>query len=287
MKQDQPFDYLVVLDFEATCDTQKQPVPREVIEFPSVLLSMQTLEPVSEFSAFVKPHYHSKLTRFCTELTGIRQEQIDRAAAFPEVMKRHLDWLRAHGLPVETDGEGPSYALASCGDWDLGTMFPNQLRQCVPPLENIPLPYRRWVNIKRAFARWKGVSKAPGMTGMLRALGLDLVGHHHRGIDDCRNIASIVKALVERGEIINITTGISNAKHPPVTLTISKDRRSCRLTLERRSLKGLLVMASGCFKCQIRRAFHRDGRELLLDDHVFDLTSHTEVTVTDGRPFRE
>ena len=248
---------------------------------------MQTLEPVNEFSAFVKPHHHSKLTRFCTELTGIRQGQIDRAAGFPEVLKRHLDWLRAHGLPVETDDEGPSYALASCGDWDLGTMFPNQLSVCVPPLENIPLPYRRWVNIKRPFAHCKGVLKAPGMPGMMRTLGLNLVGHHHRGIDDCRNIARIVKALVERGQIINITTGISNARHPPVTLTILKDQGRCRLTLKRRSLKGLLSMASGCFKCEIRRAFRRDGRELLLDDHVFDLTSHTEIIVTDGRPFRE
>ena len=34
------------------------------------------------------------------------------------------------------------------------------------------------------------------MAGMLKALRLPLVGRHHSGIDDCRNIAAIVHALL-------------------------------------------------------------------------------------------
>jgi inhibitor of KinA sporulation pathway (predicted exonuclease) len=286
MKTDQPFDFLVVLDFEATCDDHNPPSPQEIIEFPSVLISMDTLAPVSEFRAFVKPQHHSRLTRFCMELTGIRQEQIDRAPSFPEVLKQHLDWLRAHRLPVETDETGHQYALVLCGDWDLGTMFPLQGRVCVPPLDRIPRPYRQWVNIKRLYAKWKGVAKTPGLRGMLRGLGMSLEGHHHCGIDDCRNIARIVKALVERGQAMEITSRISKSRHPPVSLAVSMDNQPrCSLMLEKRSLEALLGAASGVFGCHVVRAFHANGRELALDEHVFDLKSNTEIIVTDGRDF--
>ena len=38
------------------------------------------------------------------------------------------------------------------------------------------------------------------MAGMLEELKIPLVGHHHSGIDDCRNIAKICHALTLRGE---------------------------------------------------------------------------------------
>jgi hypothetical protein len=44
------------------------------------------------------------------------------------------------------------------------------------------------------------------MTGMLRGLGLTLEGRHHSGIDDCRNIANVVRALAQRGATLALTT---------------------------------------------------------------------------------
>ena len=49
--------------------------------------------------------------------------------------------------------------------------------------------------------------QASDMTSMLRGLGLMLEGRHHSGIDDCRNIANVVRALVLRGAVIECTTG--------------------------------------------------------------------------------
>ena len=37
------------------------------------------------------------------------------------------------------------------------------------------------------------------MAEMLDALGLPLEGHHHSGIDDCRNLANVVRAMLRRG----------------------------------------------------------------------------------------
>ena len=195
---DETLAYLIVLDFEATCDSPERPSPQEIIEFPSVLLTTKTLEVVDTFEAFVRPYHHPVLSPFCRALTGIRQEEVDRGSLFNDVLAEHLAWLNSHGLPLTEDAAGPSYTFVTCGDWDLATMLPAQCHAAVPPIDLVPWPYRRWINIKRVFRAVCG-QKPNGMTGMLRALGLDLIGRHHRGIDDCHNIARIVRALLERG----------------------------------------------------------------------------------------
>ena len=56
-----------------------------------------------------------------------------------------------------------------------------------------------WNNIKFAYKKCLKVRRAPGMAGMLEALKIKLVGHHHSGIDDSRNIAKIARILAQRG----------------------------------------------------------------------------------------
>lgn len=51
------------------------------------------------------------------------------------------------------------------------------------------------VNLKNEFAAWKGVRRC-GMAKALEHLGLPLVGTHHRGIDDARNIARIAQTML-------------------------------------------------------------------------------------------
>lgn len=41
--------------------------------------------------------------------------------------------------------------------------------------------------------------KASGMMDMLRILDLNHEGRHHSGIDDCKNIANIVKEMGSEG----------------------------------------------------------------------------------------
>mmetsp|Transcript_43232 Transcript_43232/g.117012 ORF Transcript_43232/g.117012 Transcript_43232/m.117012 type:complete len:153 (-) Transcript_43232:480-938(-) len=49
-----------------------------------------------------------------------------------------------------------------------------------------------------------GSKKRRGMDGMLSELRIELVGHHHLGIDDSRNIAKIALALAARGGVESI-----------------------------------------------------------------------------------
>ena len=266
------FEKLVVLDFEATCDEENPPLPQEIIEFPSVLLDGETLDPIDEFESFVRPIHHPTLRPFCTELTGIEQKDVDAAPTFPNVMESHLEWLRSHGLP--TEGANLPYALITCGDWDLKTAFPTQLRASA--IDFVPAPYRQWINVKVPFKRWK--RKPAGMKRMLEALGIELEGRHHRGIDDSRNIAKIVKALVARHQKMRITTELSPSRYPPITLLLQRDGRKNEILLGRRAMKTLLGAASGAFRRQARRAYV-EGRELVDDIDLLDLRSGALVQI--------
>ena len=193
------YTYAIVLDFEATCDRERRPEPQEIIEFPSVLVDLSEGRVIDSFSTFVRPHHHPVLTAFCKQLTGIEQAQVASASPFHEVLARHQTWLDDHGLD-ETNA-----LFVTCGDWDLGTMLPAQCRASVPPIRSLPPIYRSWMNLKVAYRDALGVRRAPGMAGMLRALDLPLVGRHHRGIDDCHNLARLLVRLLSEGAAVRPT----------------------------------------------------------------------------------
>jgi inhibitor of KinA sporulation pathway (predicted exonuclease) len=197
-KQSQPIDHFVVLDFEATCCDVNPPRPQEIIEYPSILIDAETMQAVDEFSTFVRPVHHPQLSDFCTELTTIVQADVDSAPPFREVYESHMDWLRSHDLQVTESDPGRVFAFVTCGDWDLRTMFPTQCRAYDPPIVDIPLAFRRWINIKVPFAAAAG-GRRGGMVDMMNRLGLQMTGTHHRGIDDCRNIAKILHKLIDDG----------------------------------------------------------------------------------------
>lgn len=179
----------------------------QVIEFPIVVLDARSGELVAEFHAYVRPLLNPRLTPFCTQLTGIEQATVDAAEPFPAVFARAQEFYKRfhsqHGAGVRT-------MFVTCGDWDLQTMLPAQAR-----LSGLQVPsyLQRWINVKVPFRRCLaalggGASGGGGlgMAGMLEQLGLPLVGRHHSGIDDARNIAYIVRELLRRGQVLDKTT---------------------------------------------------------------------------------
>jgi ERI1 exoribonuclease 3 len=193
-QQRNSFKYLCVLDFEATCDEDRSFGPQEIIEFPSVLCQfirqndIVTCEIVDEFQQYIKPIHNPKLTQFCTSLTGITQQQVDNGISFSDALSEHRKWLESHLNEPVTD---KNVLIVTCGDWDLKTALPNQMR--LESHSSIPSYLRQWCNIKFAYSQFFN-KRVGGMVQMLRDLNLKLVGRHHSGIDDCRNIAQVVIA---------------------------------------------------------------------------------------------
>lgn len=276
---DPAFDTLVILDFEATCEDGGAPSPQEIIELPSVLVSLRERRVLDDFGTFVRPIFHPRLSPFCHKLTSIRQEDVDAAPAFPQALERHLAWLRGHGLLDAPD----RFAFVTCGDWDLSTMLPTQCAASGPPITDLPPAYRRWINIKKIFAGQIPRAKSNGMASMLRTLGLELVGTHHRGIDDCHNIARIALALAARGAAFRITAKLAGSRYPELPLTLEWQGTTHTAVLKKRSLPALLGLASGLFHRQMARVFADDGRELGADDDLFVLRPGATLRMASAR----
>lgn len=179
----------VVLDFEATCWSDND--EHEIIEWPMALLDLKNKKIASEFMSFVKPK-RSELSDFCKNLTSITQDQVDSAPGFLEVFNSALEWLGK----ISQKSPEKKIIFLTCGNWDLEKMLPSDLElHKVPPHK--AKVFTNWINIKEIFRGKFAEFKKASMPDMLKKLNLPLIGHHHRGIDDTRNLATIVLALVE------------------------------------------------------------------------------------------
>jgi len=188
------YQYYIILDFEATCDNKQKPKPQEIIEFPSVIIEAKTNQVVTEFQRYVKPVFHPHLTDFCTKLTGITQQQVNNGVTIHKAIKDYDKWL------LENNLFGTKFIIVTVGDWDLGTMFPEQCKiSKIKPNSY----FKQWINIKNEFKNFYNIQKRKGMVGMLNYLGIKLTGHHHSGIDDCRNTAKIWQHMINDGYKVN------------------------------------------------------------------------------------
>lgn len=191
--------YICVLDFEATCESNNKTWEHEIIEFPSVLLKWdiktRQYQPIAEFQEYCKPLHNITLTKFCTGLTGITQEQVNAGADFPDTLKRHTKWILGLVPELEEYSAVPPVVLLTVGHWDMADMM---VRECKRWNLNPHPFYRKYINIKEVYQKYHKVKRL-GMAGMLNHAGLKLLGRHHSGIDDCRNTGRLVQKLVSDG----------------------------------------------------------------------------------------
>jgi len=187
------------MDFEATCEKDDRKWKNEIIEFPVVLVERSSMRIIDEFREMVRPTEQPVLTSFCTKLTSITQDQVDAADDLQSTLTKFKAWMAKHGLQ---DAPSDVALPVTCGDWDLRTCLPSE---CKRKGLQVPSALQAWCNIKHVFETAMG-SKAFGMDGMLKSLNMELIGHHHLGIDDARNIARIAMELAgNRGAVIEKT----------------------------------------------------------------------------------
>jgi len=198
--------YLCILDFEATCDLNMKAQGRfnEVIEFPSVLLKItynnENLNPLiekkSDIQIYCKPKCSPFVSKFCNNLTGITQEQVDNGFLFSDALVMHELWLKTHITNFDDEVDKNNVYIITCGHWDLNIMATAEYKRYNINPHKV---YKSYINIKDDFTRFYKREKNLGMAGMLRQLNLELNGRHHSGIDDCHNIAKIIIKLFEDG----------------------------------------------------------------------------------------
>ena len=174
--------YYLIVDVEATCSDDGA-VPRgemEIIEIGAVMLQSRMFEIESEFQTFVRPVRHPQLTAFCTELTGITQQDVSGAPGYEPALEAMKLWM----------GGFNDALFCSWGDYDRKQF----LQDC--EYHRVACPFvAGHLNLKAEFSRSLNLRKQLGIAGAVRRLGLKFEGSHHRGLDNARNIARIVRRV--------------------------------------------------------------------------------------------
>ncbi|XP_066548568.1 ERI1 exoribonuclease 3 isoform X2 [Amia ocellicauda] len=171
----QRYNFFLVLDFEATCDT-KPIYPQEIIEFPILKLNGRTMEIESTFHSYVQPVYHPQLTPFCTQLTGIIQDMVEGKPTLQHTLQMVDEWMSKEGL-LNPDVHS---IFVTCGDWDLKTMLPGQ---CQHLGLRAPDYFKQWINLKKAYSAVMRSWPKRNLTDMLEGLNLSQEGRLHSGIE--------------------------------------------------------------------------------------------------------
>ena len=184
------YNHILVVDLEATC-CDLQTILRhqmETIEIGAVMIDRETLSIVDEFQTFIKPRRHPILTDFCRQLTSITQAQVDTAPTFAEAINLWQPWLMQFDRTI----------FGSWGDYDR-KQFQQDSKH-----HQIDLPYpvsSNHVNLKEQFSITQKLNRRYGMAQALNLAGVELVGTHHRGIDDARNISQLLPHILGRKAI--------------------------------------------------------------------------------------
>lgn len=186
-----PYRYLYCVDLEATCDeideseSARKPIvapdQMETIEIGLVVIDLESLEIVDEFQRFVRPQINPTLTDFCKRLTSIQQADVDGARTYREVGEELRTFTARY----------PDAAWASWGDYDARQLERDAgLAACPSLFEGVPhFNARKW---------HAGLydNRPKSLKQTVESLGLAWLGTYHRGIDDARNVACIIKEML-------------------------------------------------------------------------------------------
>lgn len=174
--------YYLIIDLEATCWKFEKPLEeQEVIEIGAFMLSPFG-EVEDQYQSFVKPEIHPILSHFCMDLTGIRQEEVERAPVFSKVYEDFLHWIQ-------------TYNTAQAASW--GAFDQRLLYNCCIQSNHEPFWSSDFVNLKKQYQRIKGLKRPIGLKNAVEREGFEFRGNHHRALDDAANTVSIFKKYLD------------------------------------------------------------------------------------------
>ena len=156
----------------------------EIIEIGWALLSVHERSILKSGSILVKPTV-STVSSFCTQLTSLTPDQLSTSGlSFPDALRNLRETFGSNNNNIP---------WASWGEWDR-KMFRSQ---CEKFGEEYPFKTGEedYIDIKTEFILRKGLSKTVGLEEAVRLVGREMVGQHHRGVDDATNAALVLSDI--------------------------------------------------------------------------------------------
>ena len=175
---------ILVLDLEATCWDRESGIKYtpEIIEIGICSYLPKTGEIVERNSYIIKPY--GAISDYCTNLTGITQEKVDKGISLQEAMNT-----------IKNTYKSPRLIWSSWGDWDERTLYTDCNKK------NAPFVFsQQHLNIKALcavkLAKLNLSIKTTGVEDALKLLGMKFEGKPHSGLDDAINTARILDKLL-------------------------------------------------------------------------------------------
>ena len=170
-------------------------IPRDLR--PSPAETRRDAHCVSIYDTFVQPTLNSTLTKFSIELTGITQDEVDRAPAIDQVIADYMKWLRGLGLVDEGGNRVGNWSFATWSDADLSILGKELQHKSI----DLPPCFDRWVNLKDDSVFQKHYHREPrgGLRTCVESIGARWEGRAHNGLVDSINTAKIVRDMVRTG----------------------------------------------------------------------------------------
>ncbi|KAI3497141.1 hypothetical protein L1887_39535 [Cichorium endivia] len=197
-KHSEHLDYFLVLDLEGKI---------EILEFPVLMIDAKTMDVVAFFHRFVRPTEmgEERINQYIEGKygkLGVDRVWHDTAIPFKEVIEQFEEWMTTHNLFSKELG-GPLHraAFVTCGNWDIKTKIP---QQCKVSKMKLPSYFMEWINLKDIYLNFYK-RRAAGMRTMMNELKISLLGSHHLGIDDTKNIARVLQRMLTDGAVLKIT----------------------------------------------------------------------------------
>ena len=174
----------IILDLEATC-WQGNAMDRkpEIIELGAYRVNGYR-EWVDHFQAFIKPVRHPRLSTYCTDLTGITQDQVSKAKTFEHVFPQFEDWF------YNTEG---AHLLCTWGAKDM-ELISDECARHDQDFAFLP----GCIDLKAQYAMMHRLPKEVGLIKALEYTEIEFEGSHHRAIDDAFNTAKLFLHYLDR-----------------------------------------------------------------------------------------
>jgi inhibitor of KinA sporulation pathway (predicted exonuclease) len=170
---------MLVVDLELTCG--KGDFDREIIEIGYAVLDLLSLNILSRGKHYVKPR-KSKITPYCTALTGITQEFIDQ-----------------NGIPLERATKlmvRDGFRAMSWGSWGIGDLEAMQ-KEC--ELKKAVYPFGiHYTNIQFIYSMLKGREAKTNLKNALCEAGITPEGVWHSGEADAVNTAALLAHTLDK-----------------------------------------------------------------------------------------
>lgn len=184
---------LLVVDLEMTCGLGVTMDVQDIIEVGTCVLELGS--PVSaedSASVFVRP-VRSRVTQFCTKLTGITPERVANAPNFAATAPRLNELVRAVGAAAwVTWGQDQTLMHRQCLASEVPNPFDGLLHVDIKRLMT-PLLYQL-----TGGAKPQGAGAGVGLKTALTQLGLEFIGRHHGGAADAFNTARLLEEVRRR-----------------------------------------------------------------------------------------